>query len=173
MKRTISCLAYWSPSVFGHVKHTETLTKMIFPFVILFNAHTCETFEMLATILVNWTQGFWDGNEPPQLPLTLADNILQIQDPALYDHFLRNKLTPKAYIWAMVETLFSETFSSARWARIWDHLVTQEPGYLYTLINAVLVSQREVLMDLNGTELLVSVHDILSACQNSSELTLE
>ncbi|KAK9727855.1 hypothetical protein K7432_001527 [Basidiobolus ranarum] len=95
MERTISCLAYWSPDVLGDIKHTETLTKMIFPFVILFNAHTCETFEMLATILLNWTQGFWTDDEPPQLPLTLVDNLLQVQDPALSDHLLRNKLSPK------------------------------------------------------------------------------
>ncbi|EDV21189.1 uncharacterized protein TRIADDRAFT_30536 [Trichoplax adhaerens] len=94
LQKTLSALAHWSP-IFGEVHY---LPLLIFPFVKLFQNNHLICFEVIATIIVNWCQKWFEFfPNPPINILSSIENMLGAHDSELLDHFIRNKIKSQVF----------------------------------------------------------------------------
>ncbi|KAJ3273343.1 TBC1 domain member 31 [Terramyces sp. JEL0728] len=143
MERILSCLAYWSP-IFEDLDY---LPSLVFPFVKLFWNDLFSCLEVVMTIAINWCQKWWEYYpNPPIEILEFVSQLLAFHDPELYAHFDLHKVNGQIYIWTLVQTLFAELFSKKDWLCIWDHLVSNQPSFLYHFIIAYLIHFRMPLL---------------------------
>ncbi|RKO82738.1 hypothetical protein BDK51DRAFT_30230, partial [Blyttiomyces helicus] len=149
MERVLSALAYWSP-VFEHLDY---LPSLIFPFVKLAENDMFSGFEIVMTVLINWCQKWWDyfPNAPIEA-LDVLEDLLAYHDSELLNHFMQHKVTSQIYGWLPMQTLLSELFSKPDWLRVWDHLVSNPPSFMYILLVAYIKSFRVALLDVSKTD---------------------
>ncbi|KAJ3323251.1 TBC1 domain member 31 [Boothiomyces sp. JEL0866] len=143
MERILSCLAYWSP-IFEDLDY---LPSLIFPFVKLFWNDLFSCLEVVMTIAINWCQKWWEYYpNPPIEILEFVSQLLAFHDPELYAHFDLHKVNGQIYVWTLVQTLFAELFSKKDWLCVWDHLISNQPSFLYHFIIAYLIHFRRPLL---------------------------
>ncbi|PFX32292.1 TBC1 domain family member 31 [Stylophora pistillata] len=94
LQRTLSALAHWS-AIFGEVDYLSLLS---FPFVKLFQNNQLICFEMIATILTNWCQHWFEFfPNPPVNILGMVENILVHHDKRLMQHFVSCNVTSQYF----------------------------------------------------------------------------
>ncbi|CAH1780305.1 unnamed protein product [Owenia fusiformis] len=148
LQRTLSCIAHWSP-IFGE---TQFLPLMAFPFVKLFQNNQLVCFEIIASILVNWCQHWFEFfPNPPINMLAMVENLLGHHDKHLLQHFVKYGVTSQIYAWPLLETVMSEVLTKDEWLMVWDNIFSNPPGYMLLLIVAYCICNRGPLM--NCTEL--------------------
>ncbi|KAI8905481.1 WD40-repeat-containing domain protein [Gorgonomyces haynaldii] len=144
MEKMLSCLAFWSP-IFENLDY---LPSVVFPFVKLYVGDLFSCLEVLMTVLINWCQKWWEYYpNPPVECLDIIEHLLGFHDPELLRHFVDNKITSATYAWLMLQTLFSEQFSKQDWLTLWDHLVVNQPSFLYHILVAYLIRFRKPLLE--------------------------
>ncbi|KAL8615313.1 hypothetical protein ACOMHN_038052 [Nucella lapillus] len=143
LQRILSALAHWSP-IFGE---TQFLPSLAFPFVKLFQNNHLVCFEMIATVLVNWCQHWFEYfPNPPINVLGMVENVLGHHDRYLLQHFVTYGVTSQLYAWSLLETVFSEVLTREEWLMMWDHVVSNPPSFLLLLTAAYSVCARGPLM---------------------------
>lgn len=144
LRKIVSCLAHWTP-IFGYVAF---LPKFVFPFLKPCKGDLVLCFELVATILNNHCQ-LWFEFAPLQVPynyLGLIENVLMENDPKLA-HFYKSKdISAKIYALPLMETAFSEVLDERQWRQLWDHIVSNEPYFLVFIIVAYNSSLRLTIM---------------------------
>ena len=80
--------------------------------------------------------------------LDVLEDLLGFHDPELLAHFVQYKVTSQVYGWIPMHTLFSELFSLNEWFRVWDHLISNQPAFMYYLIIAYVRYYRSPLLQL-------------------------
>ncbi|KAJ3108872.1 TBC1 domain member 31 [Phlyctochytrium planicorne] len=142
-ERVLSALAHWSP-IFENLDY---LPSLVFPFVKLFLNDMFSGFETVMTILINWCQKWWNYfPNPPFECLDVLENLLYHHDSELLSHFVKHKVTSQIYGWFSMSTLFAEIFSETDWLKVWDHLVTNPPSFVYYFVLAYLRKYRIALL---------------------------
>ncbi|KAL5021911.1 hypothetical protein ScPMuIL_001066 [Solemya velum] len=143
LQRILSVLANWSP-IFGE---TQYLPVMSFPFVKLFQNNHLVCFEIIATILANWSQHWFEYfPNPPINILSLVENVLAYHDNRLLQHFVKYNVTSQIYAWPLLETLFSEVLTKDEWLCLWDNVFSNHPSFLLMVVVAYAVCARGPLM---------------------------
>lgn len=142
LKKIISCLAYWS-NLFAHLTFLPTF---IFPFLQLWIHDSVCSFEIIATILLNQCQ-LWFEFSPlePFNYLGIIENILSHFDNELLQHFIACKVSVHTYAWQLLQNGLSEVLDQGQWVMVWDHIVTNEPYFLVFVIVAFNLIQRKAL----------------------------
>ncbi|KAI5105790.1 TBC1 domain family member 31 [Silurus meridionalis] len=85
LQRVLSSLAHWS-AIFGEA---EYLPLLAFPFVKLFQNNPLICFEVVATVIVNWCQHWFEYfPNPPLNILSMVENVLAHHDKELLGHFV-------------------------------------------------------------------------------------
>lgn len=80
-QRLLSAVAYWAPVV----TESTFLPTLAFPFAKLLQNNQLIAFEVVATILVNWTQKWFDFiPNPPLNILSLIENVFSYHDKELF-----------------------------------------------------------------------------------------
>ncbi|TPX59801.1 hypothetical protein PhCBS80983_g02246 [Powellomyces hirtus] len=149
MERVLSALAFWA-SVFAGM---ELLPALVFPFVKVYLSDMFAGFEIIATVLLNWCQKWWEYHpNPPIECLACVEDLLEFHDKELLDHFLRHKITSQMYAWTMMQPLFSSIFHKDDWLTLWDHLLTNPPWFMYLFVVSYLKSHRIALLRLTKPE---------------------
>lgn len=134
LSKIVSCLAHWA-TVFGYV---DFLPQFVFPFLRVCKGDLLLCFELMATILNNQCQ-LWFEFAPLQMPynyLCLIENVLMESDPKLLQFYKSKDVTPKIYALPLMETAFSEVLDEQLWLQLWDHIVTNEPYFMIFVIVA-------------------------------------
>lgn len=134
LSKTMSCLAHWSP-IFGHV---DFMPKFVFPFLKVCKGDLLLCFELIATLLCNHCQ-LWFEFAPLQMPynyLSLIENILMESDRKLFRFYKSKNVTARIYAMPLMETAFSEIFDEQEWLQLWDHIVSSEPYFMLFFIVA-------------------------------------
>ncbi|KAH6570797.1 hypothetical protein BASA60_007519 [Batrachochytrium salamandrivorans] len=126
MERVLSCLAFWSP-IFANLDY---LPAMVFPFVTLFSNDLFSGFEVVMTVI------------------NMIEEMISYHDPELLAHFIKCNVTSQVYAWTMMQSLFSEVFSRPDWLKLWDHLLTQPPSFMYHFVIAYITTFRVSLLDI-------------------------
>ncbi|CAL8248434.1 unnamed protein product [Lota lota] len=127
LQRVLSALAHWA-AIFGE---TEYLPLVAFPFVKLFQNNPLLCFEVVATVIVNWCQHWFEYfPNPPLNVLSMAENVLAHHDQELLQHLVDCGITSQLYIWPLLETLFSEVLTRDEWLRLFDNVFSNHPCFL-------------------------------------------
>ncbi|KAI8915528.1 hypothetical protein BC831DRAFT_432109 [Entophlyctis helioformis] len=147
MEKILSCLAFWSP-IFENLDY---LPAMVFPFASLFANDLFSGLETIMTVIINWCQKWWEYYPNPPIDcLDMLEDMLGYHDPELLAHFVQEKVTSQIYAWSMMQSFFSDLFSRSDWLKLWDHLLSQPPSFMYHFILAYILSFRASLLDTRG-----------------------
>lgn len=155
LSKIMSCLAHWT-SIFGYVNY---LPKFVFPFLKVCKGDLLLCFEMIATILINHCQ-LWFEFAPLQMPynyLCLIENILMESDRKLFEFYKSKGITAKVYALPMMETAFSEVLDEQQWLQIWDHIVSNDPHFVLFIIVAYNSMMRLTIMRYEKVESIAKV----------------
>ncbi|XP_059168876.1 TBC1 domain family member 31-like [Physella acuta] len=143
LQRILSAMAHWSP-IFGE---TQFLPTFAFPFVKMFQNNHLICFEMVATILVNWGQHWFEYfPNPPINILGMIENILAHHDTHLLQHFVKTGITSQIYAWPLLESVFSEVLTQDEWLMLWDNILSNHPSFLLMTVVAYTICARGPLM---------------------------
>ncbi|KAM9353380.1 TBC1 domain family member 31 [Symphorus nematophorus] len=143
LQRVLSALAHWA-AIFGEV---EYLPLVAFPFVKLFQNNPMLCFEVVATVIVNWCQHWFEYfPNPPLNILSMAENVLAHHDKELLQHLVDCGITSQLYVWPLLETLFSEVLTRDEWLRLFDSIFSNHPSFLLMACVAYITCCREPLL---------------------------
>ncbi|CAL8289028.1 unnamed protein product [Merluccius merluccius] len=127
LQRVLSALAHWA-AIFGE---TEYLPLVAFPFVKLFQNNPLLCFEVVATVIVNWCQHWFEYfPNPPLNVLSMVENVLAHHDAEVLQHLVDCGITSQLYVWPLLETLFSEVLTRDEWLRLFDNVFSNHPCFL-------------------------------------------
>ncbi|NXL86772.1 TBC31 protein, partial [Alectura lathami] len=143
LQRTLSALAHWS-AIFGE---TPYIPLLAFPFVKLFQNNQLICFEVVATVVVNFCQHWFEYfPNPPVNILSMMENILAHHDKELLQHFIKYNVTAQVYAWPLLETLFSEVLTREEWLKVFDNIFSNHPSYFLMIVVAYIMCSRGPLL---------------------------
>ncbi|KAF3691620.1 TBC1 domain family member 31 WD repeat-containing protein 67 [Channa argus] len=143
LQRVLSALAHWA-AIFGEV---EYLPLVAFPFVKLFPNNPMVCFEVVATVIVNWCQHWFEYfPNPPLNILSMVENVLAHHDKEVLQHLVDCGITSQLYVWPLLETLFSEVLTRDEWLRLFDNIFSNHPSFLIMACVAYITCCREPLL---------------------------
>ncbi|KAI5620588.1 TBC1 domain family member 31, partial [Silurus asotus] len=143
LQRVLSSLAHWS-AIFGEA---EYLPLLAFPFVKLFQNNPLICFEVVATVIVNWCQHWFEYfPNPPLNILSMVENVLAHHDKELLGHFVDCGVTSQIYVWPLLETLFSEVLTRDEWLKLFDNVFSNHPSFLLMSVVAYVTCCRAPLI---------------------------
>uniref|UniRef100_A0A8C5MW77 TBC1 domain family member 31 n=1 Tax=Leptobrachium leishanense TaxID=445787 RepID=A0A8C5MW77_9ANUR len=146
LQRTLSALAHWS-AIFGETKY---LPLLAFPFVKLFQNNQLVCFEVVATVITNWCQHWFEYfPNPPINILGMIENVLVHHDKELVQHLVNYGVTAQIYAWPLLETLFSEVLTREEWLKLFDNVFSNHPSFLLMAVVAYVISSRSPLLYCN------------------------
>ncbi|XP_038934721.1 TBC1 domain family member 31 isoform X4 [Rattus norvegicus] len=144
LQRTLSALAHWS-AIFSDMPY---LPLLAFPFVKLFQNNQLICFEVVATLIINWCQHWFEYfPNPPINILTMIENVLAFHDKELLQHFIDRDITSQVYAWPLLETLFSEVLTREEWLRLFDNIFSSHPSFLLMTVVAYNTCSRAPLLN--------------------------
>ncbi|XP_030606506.1 TBC1 domain family member 31 [Archocentrus centrarchus] len=143
LQRVLSALAHWA-AIFGEV---EYLPLIAFPFVKLFQNNPMLCFEVVANVIVNWCQHWFEYfPNPPLNILNMAENVLAHHDKELLQHLVDCGITSQLYVWPLLETLFSEVLTRDEWLKLFDNIFSNHPSFLLMACVAYITCCRDPLL---------------------------
>ncbi|KAM6909708.1 TBC1 domain family member 31 [Xenentodon cancila] len=143
LQRVLSAFAHWA-AIFGEV---EYLPLIAFPFVKLFQNNPMLCFEVVATVIVNWCQHWFEYfPNPPLNVLSMVENVLAHHDNELLQHLVDCGITSQLYVWPLLETLFSEVLTRDEWLQLFDNIFSNHPSFLLVACVAYVICCREPLL---------------------------
>ncbi|XP_019485231.1 PREDICTED: TBC1 domain family member 31 isoform X3 [Hipposideros armiger] len=146
LQRTLSALAHWS-AIFSD---TPYLPLLAFPFVKLFQNNQLICFEVVATLIINWCQHWFEYfPNPPINILSMIENVLAFHDKELLQHFIDHDITSQLYAWPLLETVFSEVLTREEWLKLFDNVFSNHPSFLLMTVVAYNTCSRAPLLNCN------------------------
>ncbi|XP_029868331.1 TBC1 domain family member 31 isoform X2 [Aquila chrysaetos chrysaetos] len=146
--RTLSALAHWS-AIFAE---TPYIPLLAFPFVKLFQNNQLICFEVVATVVVNFCQHWFEYfPNPPVNVLSMLENVLAHHDKELLQHLITYSVTSQVYAWPLLETLFSEVLTREEWLKVFDNIFSNHPSYFLMIVVAYIICSRAPLLHCNQT----------------------
>jgi len=144
LQRTLSALAHWS-AIFSD---TPYLPLLAFPFVKLFQNNQLICFEVIATLIINWCQHWFEYfPNPPINILSMIENVLAFHDKDLLQHFINHDITSQLYAWPLLETVFSEVLTREEWLKLFDNVFSNHPSFLLMTVVAYNICSRAPLLN--------------------------
>uniref|UniRef100_A0A8C5P694 TBC1 domain family member 31 n=1 Tax=Jaculus jaculus TaxID=51337 RepID=A0A8C5P694_JACJA len=141
--QTLSALAHWSV-IFSDMPY---LPLLAFPFVKLFQNNQLICFEVVATLITNWCQHWFEYfPNPPINVLSMIENVLAFHDKELLQHFIDHDITSQLYAWPLLETVFSEVLTREEWLKLFDNVFSNHPSFLLMAVVAYNTYSRAPLL---------------------------
>ncbi|NWS14728.1 TBC31 protein, partial [Pachyramphus minor] len=146
LQRTLSALAHWS-AIFAE---TPYIPLLAFPFVKLFQNNPLICFEVVATVVVNFCQHWFEYfPNPPVNVLSMMENVLAYHDKELLQHLIKYNVTSQVYAWPLLETLLSEVLTREEWLKVFDNIFSNHPSYFLMIVVAYIICSRAPLLQCN------------------------
>ncbi|NXK88537.1 TBC31 protein, partial [Formicarius rufipectus] len=146
LQRTLSALAHWS-AIFAE---TPYIPLLAFPFVKLFQNNPLICFEVVATVVVNFCQHWFEYfPNPPVNVLSMMENVLAHHDKELLQHLIKCNVTSQVYAWPLLETLLSEVLTREEWLKVFDNIFSNHPSYFLMIVVAYIICSRAPLLQCN------------------------
>ncbi|XP_027540285.1 TBC1 domain family member 31 isoform X2 [Neopelma chrysocephalum] len=146
LQRTLSALAHWS-AIFAE---TPYIPLLAFPFVKLFQNNPLICFEVVATVVVNFCQHWFEYfPNPPVNILSMMENVLAHHDKELLQHLIKYNVTSQVYAWPLLETLLSEVLTREEWLKVFDNIFSNHPSYFLMIVVAYIICSRAPLLQCN------------------------
>ncbi|KAM6350138.1 TBC1 domain family member 31 isoform 2-T2 [Podargus strigoides] len=148
LQRTLSALAHWS----AVLAETPYIPLLAFPFVKLFQNNQLICFEVVATVVVNFCQHWFEYfPNPPVNVLSMMENVLAHHDKELLQHLIKYNVTSQVYAWPLLETMFSEVLTREEWLKVFDNIFSNHPSYFLMIVVAYVICSRAPLLHCNQT----------------------
>ncbi|KAF1409720.1 TBC1 domain family member 31, partial [Spheniscus humboldti] len=148
LQRTLSALAHWS-AIFAE---TPYIPLLAFPFVKLFQNNQLICFEVVATVVVNFCQHWFEYfPNPPVNVLSMMENVLAHHDKELLQHLIKYNVTSQVYAWPLLETLLSEVLTREEWLKVFDNIFSNHPSYFLMIVVAYIICSRAPLLHCHQT----------------------
>ncbi|KAJ7338104.1 hypothetical protein JRQ81_010679 [Phrynocephalus forsythii] len=126
---------------------------LAFPFVKLFQNNQLVCFEVVATVIVNWCQHWFEFfPNPPINVLSMVENLLAHHDKELLQHFMNYNVTSQVYAWPLLETMFSEVLTREEWLKMFDNIFSNHPSYFLMVVAAYIICSRAPLLQCDQKE---------------------
>jgi hypothetical protein len=146
LERTVSCVAHWN-SLFGELDY---IPIMIFPFIKLFQHSPIHCFEVVSSVLFNWSRDWFSFYPNPPIPILASiENVIAAADPRLMRHLTVHDVTAQDYGWPLLQTMFSEVFPRTDWMILFDHVFFNHPSFLLYCVAAYVITARGPLMSIS------------------------
>ena len=143
-----SGLSYWSP-LFASVPY---LPAFAFPFAKVCGGNRSDCFEIVATILSNWADTWFEMYpNPPLSTLSAVENVLAYHDKQLAEA-LRDKGGVQTHAWTLLQSALTEVLSSGEWLKLWDHIISNDASYIYYATVAFMVYFRASIISAEKEE---------------------
>ncbi|EDW92618.1 TBC1 domain family member 31 [Drosophila yakuba] len=152
-----SCLAQWCKVL----AHADFLPHLIFPFVKQMPKNSLVCFELIATLVLNHFQLWFEFHPlPPSNYLAMCENILQHCDEQLCKFYKSHEILPKDFAWPLLSTAFSEVLEEQQWLSLWDNIFSEQPWFPVFLVVAYNLIHREIIVRLPDKRSVLSFfHD--------------
>lgn len=148
-----SCLAQWCKVL----AHADFMPHLIYPFVKQLPKNGLVSFEVLATLILNHFQLWFEFHPlPPSNYLAMCENLLQHLDERLCKFYKAQEVLPKDYAWSLLSSAFAEVLEEQQWLMLWDNIVSEPPWFPVFLVVAYNVLNREVIIRLPDQRSVVS-----------------
>ncbi|KAH8320802.1 hypothetical protein KR067_010137, partial [Drosophila pandora] len=148
-----ACLSQWC----NVLAHADFMPHLIFPFVKQLPKNGLVSFELLATLVLNHFQLWFEFHPlPPANYLAMCENLLQHHDEPLCKFYKSIELLPKDYAWPLLSSAFAEVLEENQWLAVWDNIVTEPPWFPVFLVVAYNLTNREVILRLADRRSAVS-----------------
>lgn len=157
-KKVASYLAHWSRIV-GIEFHDEEsfLPYFIFPFVKVYSTNLMMCFELIATILLNQCQLWFEFSPMPPLNyFGLIENVINYFEPSLIEFYRQHSVLSTVFAWDMSRTAFSEILNDVQWLQLWDHIVTAPSYFIIFVVAAYNILHRNVIERLPNANAIVA-----------------
>ncbi|KAH8376067.1 hypothetical protein KR200_001655 [Drosophila serrata] len=152
-----SCLAQWCKVL----AHADFMPHLIYPFVKQLPKNGLIAFEMLATLILNHFQLWFEFHPlPPANYLALCENLLQHLDERLCKFYKAQEVLPKDYAWPLLSSAFAEILEEQQWLVLWDNIASEPPWFPIFLVVAYNLLNREIIIRLPDQRSVLSFfHD--------------
>lgn len=131
----LSLFCKWKLMMYGF--HCSTCTSQLTNWII-------QSLESLRT--VNWGfEWFEYYPSPPITVINMVENILGVYDNELLNFFKQNDIKGDTYAWPMLRSLFTEILSTGEWLKLFDHIFSMPPLFMYHFIVSYLIFFRTTL----------------------------
>ncbi|KAH8290683.1 hypothetical protein KR054_004866, partial [Drosophila jambulina] len=152
-----SCLAQWCKVL----AHADFMPHLIYPFVRQLPKNGLVSFEVLATLVLNHFQLWFEFHPlPPANYLAMCENLLQQLDERLCRFYKAQEVLPKDYAWPLLSTAFAEVLEEQQWLVLWDNIVSEPPWFPIFLVVAYSLLNREIIIRLPDQRSVLSFfHD--------------
>lgn len=141
----------------------EFLTRFVEPFAVVFPNDELVFFEVVLSILLNYSQHWFDHiPKPPYTFLSMLDIVLLKQEPQLYRHLATRGVRCIDYMWSWICSAFTSIVNFSEWASLWDHIVCNEPSFVCFIPLAACTLNSHHLLALQNRE------DIMELLQDYS-----
>lgn len=154
LRKVMSFLMHWSQVLDNSRNELATfLPDFILPFVKLFAPNMLMCFEVIATILLNQCQ-LWFEYSPlyPINYLGIIENILNVVDPTLLQFYKKHGVTNVTFAWESLKSAFADKLEEWQWLQLWDHIVSQPSYYLIFVVVAFNFVQRKAILHLRNQQ---------------------
>lgn len=143
-----SALSHWCPLL----ANVPYLAAFVFPFAKIFGSDQLGCFEAVATILMNWAHNWFEMfPSPPLSMLSAVEKILVYHDKALAES-LGHKGGVQAHAWSMLQSSMTEVLSTQEWLKLWDHIISNDPTFLYYVSVSFMIYFRNPIMSAGKEE---------------------
>ncbi|KAH8308757.1 hypothetical protein KR059_001324 [Drosophila kikkawai] len=151
------CLAQWCKVL----AHAEFMPHLIYPFVKQLPKNGLVSFEVLATLILNHFQLWFEFHPlPPANYLAMCENLLQHLDEGLCKFYKAQEVLPKDYAWPLLSSAFAEVLEEQQWLVLWDNIVSEPPWFPIFLVVAYNLLNREIIIRLPDQRSVLSFfHD--------------
>eukprot|EP00775_Hariotina_reticulata_P010320 gene10320-10477_t len=154
LQACLSQLAHWCP-LFGEAGF---LPQFAFPFVKLMGSRSERTFELVASLLLNWCKGWFEFFPNPPLPMLRRVLLLVCHhDRELGSHLQQLGVPLLQHLWQQLSGAMSESLPQQKdWLAFWDHCVgaAAGPSFMYSMLASYLIAQRQLLLAVGNEQQL-------------------
>lgn len=134
--RLLSNLAYWHPPL----AECDWLPALVFPFLQVFTRDSMITFEIVATVIVNWCHDWL--HFVPNPPITILSRI----DRIAHDN---GGEAPLNVAWPVLRSFFGEVSTTKACLMILDNIICARPVFIEYLVACYAISSFEIIDELN------------------------
>ncbi|KAH8283581.1 hypothetical protein KR018_008109 [Drosophila ironensis] len=152
-----ACLGQWCKVL----AHADFMPHLIYPFVKQLPKNSLVSFELIATLVLNHFQLWFEFHPlPPANYLGMCENLLQHVDEPLCKFYHSLEVVPKDYAWPLLMSAFAEVLAEQQWLELWDNIIAEPPWFPVFLAVAYNLVNREVILRLpDRRSVLMFFHD--------------
>ncbi|EAY01099.1 hypothetical protein TVAG_442100 [Trichomonas vaginalis G3] len=143
LSRLLSTLMYWHPAL----AECDWLPALVFPFLRVFERDSLITFEIVATVIMNWCKEWL--NFIPNPPITVLSRI----DRIVAAH---GGKSPISVTWPALRSFFGEVATTEAALILFDNIITSHPCFIEYLVASFAMIKGNKVVDVHNYKIVIN-----------------